>query len=88
MPMTAMLSTPRLELLDCLLAADLEVDRLRAHLRGLGRGLIGARLHLAQPGGRTALGRAYLRQLEGAYEEAMAELRAARREAQSLARAD
>jgi hypothetical protein len=86
--MTAMLSTPRLELIDCLIAADLEVDRLLRQLRGLARRLVGARRHLARPGARTALGYAYLRRAEGEYREVQDLLRAARGEAQALVRFD
>jgi hypothetical protein len=83
--MTAIASTPRLELLDCLIATDLEVDRLRGRLRALDRRLAGARRHLA--GAAAApLGSAYLRRVEGEYEEVVGQLHEARRVAQALVR--
>jgi hypothetical protein len=84
--MTATFATPRIELIDCLIAADLEVDRLLGRLRGLARRLIGARRHLARPDARTTLGRAYLHRVEDEYGEALGELRAARRVAHALVR--
>lgn len=86
--MTAMISTPHIELIDCLIAADLEVARLLDRLRGLGRRLIGARRHLDRPDARLNLGRAYLYQVEGEYAEVLGELRDARREALALIRVD
>jgi hypothetical protein len=79
--MIATSETPPLELIDRLIAADLEVDRLLRQLRGLARRLVGARRHLARPGARPALGLAYLRRIEGEYGEVQDQLRAARREA-------
>jgi hypothetical protein len=86
MPMTALLSTPHLELLDCLIATDLEVDRLRAELRGLDRRLAAARRHTAGPEARTPLRSAYLRRVEAEYEEVVGQLHEARRVAQVLVR--
>ena len=84
--MTAMLSTPRLELIDRLIAADSEVVRLLAHLRDLDRRLAAARYYRDRSAVHTPLGHAYLGRLEGEYEAALVELRAARREAQALVR--
>jgi hypothetical protein len=84
--MTAIASTPRLELLDCLIATDLEVDRLRRRLRALDRRLAAARRHLARAGARPPLGSAYLRRVEGDYEEVVGQLHEARRVAQALVR--
>jgi hypothetical protein len=67
--MTAMHATPRLELPDCLLATDLQVDRLRRRLRELDRRLDGARPHLAGPDARSPVGSAYLRRVGDDYEE-------------------
>jgi hypothetical protein len=84
--MTAIASTPRLELLDCLIATDLEVDRLRGRLRALDRRLAGARRHLAGADAGASLGSAYLRRVEDEYEEVVGELHEARRVAQALVR--
>lgn len=86
--MTALLSTPRLELLDSLIAADIEVDRLLGQLQGLDRRLGRAHRAMAGPDPRTALGSAYLRRAEGEYETALGRLRDARRGAEALCRID
>jgi hypothetical protein len=86
--MTATFATPRLELLDGLIDAGLEVDRLVGHLRGLGRRLVGARRHLARTVARHPLGYAYLHRIEGEYGEVMGQLAAARLRAQALCRVD
>ena len=86
--MKATFATPSIELIDGLIAASQEVDRLLRQLRGLGRGLIGARRHLDRPGARTALGHAYLHRVEAEYGEALVQLRTARRDAQALCRVD
>jgi hypothetical protein len=88
MPMTAMLSTPRLELLDCLIDAGLEVARLREQFQHLERRLGRARRHLAGPDACTPLRRAYLGWVEGEYGEALEQLRVARMRAQALCRLD
>jgi hypothetical protein len=82
--MIATSATPPLELIDCLIDADLEVERLLERLRGLARRLVGARRQLDKPGAGTALGYAYLRRIEGEYGEVMRQLRVARRRAQAL----
>ncbi len=76
--MTAMHATPRLELPDCLLATDLQVDRLRRRLRELDRRLDGARPHLAGPDARSPVGSAYLRRVGDEYEEVVGQLHEAR----------
>jgi hypothetical protein len=84
--MTAMLSTPRLELLDCLIAVDLEVDRLRKRLRDLDRRLVVARRRVSRAGDRPGLGRAHLDRVEAEYEEVVGQLHEARHVAQALVR--
>jgi hypothetical protein len=86
--MTATCSTPRLELLDGLIEADIAVDRLVGRLRGLGRRLVGARRHLARTVARTPLGYAYIHRIEGEYGEVKGQLHAARLQAQALCRVD
>jgi hypothetical protein len=88
MPMTAMIATPRLEFLDRLVAADLEVARLREQFQYLERRLGRARRHLAGPDARTPLRRAYLGWVEGEHGEALEQLRVARMRAQALCRLD
>ena len=56
--MAAMIATPRLALLAPLIAAGLEVDRLRGRLRVLDRRLVAARRHVAGPTARTPVGEA------------------------------
>ncbi len=86
--MTALLSTPRLELLDSLIDADIEVDRLLGQLQSLDRRLGRAHRAMAGPEARTPLGYAYLRRAEGEYEAALGQLRVACREARALAQID
>jgi hypothetical protein len=86
--MPATIATPHIELLDGLIDADLEVDRLVRQLRGLARRLVGARRHMARSTARNAPGYAYLHRIEGEYGEVQDQLRTARREAQALVRVD
>jgi len=83
--MTATFATPRIELIDGLVEASVEVDCLLRRLRGLGRRLIGARRHLDRSGSCAPLRYAYLRRVECEYGEVLGRLRAARREAQAQA---
>ncbi len=86
--MTAMTATPRLELIDSLIDAGLEVDRHLGQLRNLNRRLVETRRDLAGPGARTPGREAYLRRAEDKYDELLGRLHAARREAQALAQID
>jgi hypothetical protein len=82
--MIATSETPPLELIDRLIDADLEVERLLERLRGLDRRLARARGHVAGPDAHTPLRQAYLCWVEGEYGAALGQLRAARRRAQAL----